>query len=121
VASSDALHERAPTVAGIAQTLTVVSSANMSIYITSRSMLTWRKMTVAVCLLVALRTIDLRCADMTEEPARKNGVTLPRSLQVRSRCGTRTSKDRQAGSAHTAHTLIISISINLSRPDNDGK
>jgi hypothetical protein len=29
-------------------------------------MLTWRKMTVAVCLVVALRTIDLRCADMTD-------------------------------------------------------
>lgn len=79
MATDDALYEWAPTVAGIAQPLRVVSaSANMS---TSRSVLTWRKMTVAVCLVVALRTIDLRCADMTEklkDDLQENGATLVR-------------------------------------------
>ncbi|SRR5216684_8729791 len=47
---------------------------------TTRLTLTWKKMTVAVCLVVALRTSDLRCADMT------NGWWLRNSSQIVTAC-----------------------------------
>jgi len=77
----------------------------MSNYTSTRSTLTWRKMTVAVCLVVALRTIDLRCVDMTERClARKlNGATL-----VRSRRGTGTTDRCCSPRQARAYTLNLS-------------
>jgi hypothetical protein len=76
-------------------------------------------MTVAVCLVVALRTIDLRCADMTEKlkPARKWRDAC--SLDAR-------TTDRQASSAYYYHGAasppLDYLSLNLiSRPDSNGK
>jgi hypothetical protein len=92
-------------------------SENMSIY-TTRLMLTWRKMTVAVCLVVALRTIDLRCADMTEK-------LKPAARKWRDAC----SLAPQCGKASSVHISTVpqvrpclsQSQSYLSTPDSNGK
>jgi hypothetical protein len=109
-----ALHEWAPTVACIAQTLTSCLVSEICQFTQLGKMLTWRKMTVAVCLVVALRTIDLRWTDMTEkEGLQEHGATF--AIVPLARGNYRPASELCESALSQLQSQYVS------QPDNNGK
>lgn len=73
---------------------------------------TWRKMTVAVCLAIGLKTRDLRVRDIVEKVQLKS-IIEPVCLGGRVEVGKKTHTVRKPA--------LVLISHSISRPDRNGK